>query len=460
MKSKLIILLISALMLVGASVKWATSFPPCPPSPLVPDGSGGYSLPGSLAMSATSSVGGATVVGIGGSSTDNAIARYNGTAGNIQNSAVTVDDNGFISGSATQNTVTSSVYLTQSPTTLQDGSAYTGTDATQTTKYIAFKFTAGFTGTIGNVQIKIKESSDITNKDIWMTSYIYSDDGGSPSKPNARLNTGTDITFGHLTTSYQVLNWQINRAVTSGTAYWIVIYYATAPSGGSVVWDSDVSANMGATSDNGTDWTNTNVRLRYFIKSRTGKIFDAETHYGTAIYGSSYTGTGVQGSSQGYYGVRGLSTNFYGVMAESTYKDALRTQSYYGVPATNIATPDTTNDVVAINKNMRRTSGVASAGIGASDEFWIENSGGEDFLAARIAALLTTATQDGENSAIVFSTVSSGGAVTERVRVDTSGVSMPATNAMKWGSGASLFVSATDGKLYFTDPSGVDHALY
>ncbi len=82
MKSKLIILLVAALMLVGASVKWATSFPPCPPSPITGNATDGYSLPGSLAIgttggSATLTLNGAAITsGGGGTVTGTGVSPY------------------------------------------------------------------------------------------------------------------------------------------------------------------------------------------------------------------------------------------------------------------------------------------------------------------------------------------------------------------------------------------------
>ena len=73
-----------------------------------------------------------------------------------------------------------SIALTAS--TLQDGSANTGTDTTMATAYYAVAFVASAAHTMGSFSLRIKSSATLTNPTAALTGYIYADDGGSPSK--------------------------------------------------------------------------------------------------------------------------------------------------------------------------------------------------------------------------------------------------------------------------------------
>ena len=210
-----------------------------------------------------------------------------------------LDVAGFINSSQTVNQSTyPSVNASQTAAVLQDG-AYTGTDSVMTTTYQAVQFTASAAHTMGDFTIRVKESADITNTTGYLTGYLYADDGGTPGKPTgSALATGNPIRYGTLTSSYQTLSLGTQYTMASGVKYWLVIKQSAAPVGGNILLDSDVSANMGATSADGTTWTNTDVRLRYSIRGRT--------YYG------------LSGFSTNSYGVRGISTNNIGVIGSST----------------------------------------------------------------------------------------------------------------------------------------------
>ena len=248
----------------------------------------------------------------------------------------------------TNQTVNQSTYpsisATQIASTLQDGSAYTGTDSTMATQYVAVKFTADGNHTMGDYLVRIKESADITNTTAYVVGYLYADDGGSPSKPTgAALATGNSVRLGTITTSYQELSVGTQYTLTSGASYWLVLKYSAAPTGGNIVLDSDVSTNLGATSTDGSTWTNTDARLRYKIRGRT--------YYG--VFGTSTNSVGVFGNSTNSIGVYGISTNSYGVYGNSTNNIGvygISTNSYgvYGNSTNNIGVFGTSTNSVGV----------------------------------------------------------------------------------------------------------------
>ena len=351
-------------------------------------------------------------------------------AGNI-NSAQTVNQETY-----------PSINASQTASELQDGSAYTGTDATMSTQYQAVQFTASDAHTMGDFTVRVKESADITNTTNYIAGYIYADDGGSPSKPTgAALATGNYVRFGTLTTSYQILSMGTSYTLAAGTKYWLVLRYSAAPTGGNIVLDSDVSSNMGATSTDGASWTNTNVRLRYVIRGRTyyaGNFFSTNS-YGVrggstnsfGVYGNSTNSYGIYGSSTNNYGIYGLSANNVGVYGGSTngygvYGNSTNSFGVYGGSTNGIAgylsiNPATTDTVAEVLRLRRQTSGTAADGIGGSINFYAEDSAGTDELTGRIGNLLTTATSGSETSALTFWTRTGGAAIAERLRIDGAG---------------------------------------
>jgi len=68
-------------------------------------------------------------------------------------------------------------------------------------------------------------------------------------------------------------------------------------------------------------------------------------------------------------------------------------------------------------------------------------------------------TDDGAN-AVAFSAGAGSGAI-YAMNAGTYGIALKGSSAaVEWAAGVTLFVSATDNKLYFTSSDGVDHALY
>jgi len=351
-------------------------------------------------------------------------------AGNI-NSAQTVNQETY-----------PSINASQTASDLQDGSAFTGTDATMATMYQAVQFTASDAHTMGDFTVRVKESADITNTTATLTGYIYADDGGSPSKPTgAALATGNSVKFGTLTTSYQILSMGTSYTMVSGTKYWLVLKYSAAPTGGNIILDSDASSNMGATSADGASWTNTDVRLRYVIRGRTyyaGNFFSTNS-YGVrggstnsfGVYGNSTNSYGIYGSSTNNYGIYGLSANNVGVYGGSTngygvYGNSTNSFGVYGGSTNGIAgylsiNPATTDTVAEVLRLRRQTSGTAADGIGGLINFYAEDSAGTDELTGRIGNLLTTATSGSETSALTFWTRTGGAAIAERLRIDGAG---------------------------------------
>ncbi len=285
-----------------------------------------------------------------------------------------LDVAGYINSAQTVNQSTySSVNAAQTAQTLQDGSAYTLTNATMATQYIAVKFTASAAHTMGDYTIRIKESADITNITGTLTGYICADDGGSPSKPTgSALATGGSIRFGTITTSYQILSVGTQYTMVSGTNYWLVLKYNTAPTGGNIVLDSDVSSNLGATSTDGSTWTNTDVRLRYVIKGRT--------YYG--LYGNSTNSAGVWGTSTNSYGVYGNSTTNFGVYGYSTnsvgvYGGSANSIGFYGYSVNNYGAYGTSTSSIGVYGNSANYYGVyGNSATNRSGYFYRNNTAG------------------------------------------------------------------------------------
>jgi len=247
----------------------------------------------------------------------------------------TLNVGGFINSDQTVNQAAySSVNASQTASTLQDGSANTGVDTTMSTMYLATQITASASHTMGDYRLRLKESADITNVTGTITGYIYADDGGTPGKPTGgALATGRAVRFGTITSSYVVLSFGTTFTMVSGTKYWLVVRWSVTPIGGNLVFDSATVTNMGATSTDGSTWTNTDVQLYHSIRGLTyiGVYGTSTNSYG--VYGTSTNSFGVYGASTNYFGVYGASTNSYGVQGTSTNSIGVYGVSvnYYGV---------------------------------------------------------------------------------------------------------------------------------
>jgi hypothetical protein len=223
---------------------------------------------------------------------------------------------GNYNSTATVNNSDVGLNVTRTAETIQDGSANTGSDYTVTTKYVATKFVASDAHTVGDFQVRIKESADITNTTATLTGYIYTDNAG---QPGSIFEYGNAVAFGTLTSTYQVLSFgTATNPLTSGSSYWLVLKYSAAPVGGSIVLDSTTEAGAGATSADGTTWANTTAKLYYVIRGYTGRAITASSTNQWAVYGSSVNGVGVYGLSTNERGLLGNSTNNIGVYGTST----------------------------------------------------------------------------------------------------------------------------------------------
>lgn len=400
---------------------------------------------GGFSGGSSSSSGSGDVVGPS-SATDNAIARFDSTTGKlIQNSSTTLDDNGFISGSATVNqTTTPSLSYTQSSTLFEDGSSFTGTDATVATTYISFKFVASASQTMKDVALRVKRSGTITNEFDSMTAYLYSDDGGSPSKPSSSLQTLGTVSYTNLSTSYALLSFgglSTSYALVSGTTYWIVIKQLVAASGASVVFDSTSGSNYGATSSDGSTWTNTNNRLRFMVygathyaisgisQTKAGIYSQSTTSYGGHFrsinsYGinvesdndvggqfHSNTSHGVKSTSENSNGLYGISNGSAGVRGDSTVS--------YGVLA--IPTHSTTNQIINAIGLRAQTSGTAATGFGGGIEYQVENGSGSNKQVMNLDAIMTDVTAGSEDADFRVTLMAGGAAKAEKFRVTSLG---------------------------------------
>jgi len=409
----------------------------------------------------------ATGTVVEGTGTATRLAYWNGANTLTSNDALTFDgttltNNTYYSSVQTINSsATSAITATLAASTLQDGSAYTGTDYTASTMYFGVQITASAAHTMGDFEIKVKYDTLLTNPTATFAGYIYADDGGSPSKPTgSALATGLSVRFGTITATYQVLSVGTTYTMTNGVKYWLVIKWSATPTGGNLVFDSDVSANRGATSTDGSTWTNTTARLYHIIRGLTGLgatisstnnygiyvssvnncgIYALSTNYraiqgistnsiagyfsstnryaiygistnDAAIYGTSTSGQGVVGVSVSSYGLQGVSTSDYGFVGTSTT----------GVGGVMTINPATTNTLAEAFRIQRLTSATAAVGIGGYVSYYLENDAGATVYAGNIGCLFTTVTAGIESSDIVFYNRLAG-TTAEKVRIVSDG---------------------------------------
>lgn len=125
-----------------------------------------------------------------------------------------------------------------------------------TSVWYAKKFTAGASGRLTKVDIRIKTESSPTQHLIVA---IYSNSGGSPGT----LMATSSILSSSITGSYAYVSSRVIEAppVTSGTSYWVVGYMQTGGSG-SYNWSSTTNATTAKTSSNqGGTWSATSYDL-------------------------------------------------------------------------------------------------------------------------------------------------------------------------------------------------------
>jgi len=272
--------------------------------------------------------------GLTGTGTANYITKWNGanslTNSQIHDSGTTVgigtstpnasyklDVNGFIVSDTiiNQNTVPS-LYAAQDALALQTFN-YTGADATMSTQYYGFKFVPSGTYTLGDVMAQIKRSGTISNSTDYLSCYLCSN---SSTVPGSILYTSTSILkFGNLGTNYTTYSFDITYTVTSGTTYWIVFKYNTAPASGSILFNTSSSSGYSATSSNGSSWSGGSNRLYLVLNGQTYHGVYANSKNNHAIYAYSSNGSGLKAFSNNYYGIWGESQNNVGIYGYSAF---------------------------------------------------------------------------------------------------------------------------------------------
>jgi hypothetical protein len=269
---------------------------------------------------------------------------------------------GFIHDVTVDQEAYESVYGAQTASTLQSGAAYTGTDVTMATKYIATSFVASGAHHVRSIGVRIKVSAALSNGTAYLTGALYSDVAGVPG---ALIDAGTTIYYNQLTTSYQILQiGSISQTLVPGTTYWIVLYYMAAPTGGNLLLDGANVAGAGATSPDGTVWTGTANALYHLIYGRTFR----------GVYGGSTNNIGILGASTNSYGVHGSSTNSVGVSGVSTNSVGVSGVSTNYIGVSGISTNyigvygSSTNSVGVrgLSTNSAGISGISTNYIGVS----------------------------------------------------------------------------------------------
>ena len=252
---------------------------------------------------------------------------------------------------------------TISATLLGDLSANTGTstawaDGDNTKLWWAQKFTAGATATATAVSLKLAKGSAVapTLASSTITAYIHADSTGAVGSVLSG-GTGTSIRFDSLTSTDQTEYYfgGMSAALTSGTAYWIVVKAsAFETSAGSIVHDSkSATAGTYGTYNTGTSTWDYTAELAAWAKVHAaggvglsgvstinnGVVGTSTVGYGgsfssmrsAGVYGYSADNYGVLGVSSTSTGVRGVSTSGYGVQAASTSSPALIAVSTSGL---------------------------------------------------------------------------------------------------------------------------------
>lgn len=253
------------------------------------------------------------------------------------------------------------VNLSQTGQIVLDGSGFTGTDYTMGTHYIGVKFTPNANYPGGDLIISVKRSGTITNTNDFLSFGIIDDLAGVPDDITGGFYVvgSGNIFYNQLTGTYQNFNIGMvtnSSPLSAGTAYWLLIYWSSAPSGANVVFNSNTNTNYGVTSPDGAAWTNTNAQLNYKFRAPTGSVINvyssnvglsaglvttgaiySNVDDGWAVYGNSGNGGGVYGSGGGgsSYGVWGRSANGVGVQGESVSNIALYARAYATIANTS-----------------------------------------------------------------------------------------------------------------------------
>lgn len=149
------------------------------------------------------------------------------------------------------------------------------------TTRLAQKFTAGATARLSKVELNLKNDDSATGTIIVE---LWSDSSG----PSAQL-ARSSIAASDLTSSYDYITARFASAPTlsSGTAYWIVVYTQLNGSG-SYKWSSTTTATTAETStDSGSTWDSTsyalNFKQHYATAGASKGLFRARKSDGTLV---------------------------------------------------------------------------------------------------------------------------------------------------------------------------------
>lgn len=376
------------------------------------------------------------------SSTDNAVARFNGTTGKvIKNSTVLIDDSGNVSGVANLTLLNNSGIRTStssgdklllqaydvdgatyttfgtltagntptfsinnaSATFVNDGCGILDTDATHTLSIVpGSNLTANRTLTIstGDASRTITLNGNTTLNDWFDQSVKQS---ATPTFVGANLASGT--------TTLGPVAGNVNMSGASSLKI---------PIGGSVNEQGHitVTTNQWAAGRDAVSFFDGSEKVVFVPVLQTDTpsngqvpVWDATNKYATweTISGGGGGQPGGSGSELQY---RVDATTFGGVSGSSVSGANITLGGILTSSVTNAGT----NDISALYEIIRNSSGTPTAGFGAAIRIGLESSTTNNRDAARIAAFWTNATDGSRTSAIRFDTVTSGGPLSEAFR--------------------------------------------
>lgn len=249
-----------------------------------------------------------------------------------------LDVAGFVNSNQTVDQASyPTIKAVQTASTLQDGSASTGTIEAYDNTWEAIKFTADGTHNIRSFGVRIKVSAPLTNAGQLLYGFLYSNVAGSPG---TLISGSSYIRYGSLTTSFVEYQFSVSTTLVSGTSYWLVLKQGAAPTGGTISIDTSATGTeLYSNSADGTTWNLESTKTGWF------KIY-GRTYYGVqglstnqiGVFGNSTNQIGVYGSSTSNYGVQGLSTNNIGIYGASTNSPGVRGDSTNGIGSQGVST--------------------------------------------------------------------------------------------------------------------------
>lgn len=137
-----------------------------------------------------------------------------------------------------------------------------------TTTWYAKKLTAGASGRMSKVELRVKKGTSPTQH---LMVKVYTDSGGSPGT----LLATSSILSSSITSSYAYTVARFIEApvVASGTSYWVIAYMQSGGSG-NYLWSSTTNATTAKTSSNqGGTWSTTTYDLNVKTYVSTNKPF-------------------------------------------------------------------------------------------------------------------------------------------------------------------------------------------